>query len=48
MQSRDLWCGRVLIAATTVLTLAPPAARAQVREGVPTSIAMALAGAWPP
>jgi hypothetical protein len=44
MQSRELPCGRVLLAAATLLTLAAPSARAQVREGVPTSIAMALTG----
>ncbi len=44
MQSRELPCGRVLFAAATLLSLATPAARAQVREGVPTSIAMALTG----
>ena len=44
MQSRELPCGRILLAAATLLTLAGPRARAQVREGVPTSIAMALTG----
>jgi len=44
MQSRELPCGRVLLAAATLLSLAAPTARAQVREGVPTSITMALAG----
>ena len=43
MQSRELLCGRVLLAAA-LLSLAAPTARAQVREGVPTSITMALAG----
>ena len=44
MQSRELRCGRVFLAAATLLSLAAPSARAQVREGVPTSIAMALTG----
>lgn len=44
MQSRELPCGRVLLAAATLLSLVAPTARAQVREGVPTSITMALAG----
>ncbi|HEY9445356.1 MAG TPA: hypothetical protein VIQ25_19135 [Gemmatimonadales bacterium] len=44
MQSRELPCGRVLLAAAALLSLAAPTARAQIREGVPTSITMALAG----
>jgi hypothetical protein len=44
MQSRELRCGRVFLAVATVLSLAAPSARAQVHEGVPTSIAMALTG----
>ena len=44
MQSRELPCGRVLLAAAILLSLAAPSASAQVREGVPTSIAMALTG----
>jgi hypothetical protein len=44
MQSRELRRGRALLAAATLLTLLAPAARAQIREGVPTSITTALAG----
>ena len=44
MQSRELPCGRVLLAAATLLSLAAPTARAQMRDGVPTSITMALGG----
>ena len=44
MQSRELRRGRALLAAAALLSLAAPAARAQVREGVPTSITMALTG----
>jgi hypothetical protein len=44
MQSRELRCGRALLAAATLLSLITLTARAQVREGVPTSITMALAG----
>ena len=44
MQSRDLRRGRALLAAATLLSLITPAMHAQVREGVPTSITMALAG----
>ena len=44
MQPRELPCGRVLLAAAALLSVAAPTARAQVREGVPTSITMALAG----
>lgn len=44
MRIRELWQARALLAAAVLLSLTPLDARAQVREGVPTSITMALAG----